>query len=196
MNDRQQTATTVLGPDLVIKGEMTFEGSVRLLGTFEGRMEASGDLHVGEGAHCRAEVHVARIVVDGEIEGNVHAAERIQLNESAVVKGDVAAGAMSVADGATFMGACQVGAAAVAKSRRSTSAPTVESRPAKPVEPAPVEAVATPAQAMRISSDEQADREPATTRESDGTRPLNLNEQIASIRASLKSSEGEQAQAG
>lgn len=193
MNDRQQTTTTVLGPDLVIKGEMTFEGSVRLLGTFEGRMEASGDLHVGEGAHCRAEVHVARVVVDGEIEGNVHASERVQLNESAIVKGDVAAGAMSVADGATFMGACQVGAAAVAKTRSAMPAPKVESRPAKPVEPAPVEAAA-PAQAMRIASDEQPKRESAA--DVDGTRPLNLNEQIASIRASLKSSEGEQAQAG
>jgi cytoskeletal protein CcmA (bactofilin family) len=110
------TTTTVIGPDTFIKGEMQFDSAAKILGRFEGKLTAKGELHVGQGANCKAAVDAGTIIVDGVIEGNVTARERAKLNASAKVIGDITAKTLIVAEGATFTGRCQVGADAVERS--------------------------------------------------------------------------------
>jgi cytoskeletal protein CcmA (bactofilin family) len=105
--------TTVIGPDTHIKGEMVFDSTARILGTFEGRVIAKGEIQIGEGAACKAAVEGTIVIVDGLIEGDVTARERVQLNSKARVIGDIVAATLVVAEGATFIGNCRVGADAV-----------------------------------------------------------------------------------
>lgn len=102
--------TTVIGPDTHIKGEMVFDSTARILGTFEGRIVAKGEVQIGDGAACKAAVEGTNIIVDGTIEGDVQARERVQLNSKARVIGDIQATTLVVADGASFHGHCRVGA--------------------------------------------------------------------------------------
>ncbi len=101
--------TTVIGADTHIKGEMTFQGSARILGTFEGKISAQGELQVAEGATCKATVEAATVLVDGAVEGNLTARERVQLNPKARIQGDLVAAKLVVAEGASFVGHCTVG---------------------------------------------------------------------------------------
>jgi len=105
--------TTIIGADTHIKGEMSFDRSCRLLGAFEGTINAKGQLHVADGASCKAEVEAGEIVVDGTIEGNVTARERIQLNGKSKLIGDVVAAKLIVAEGASFSGHVSVGPDAI-----------------------------------------------------------------------------------
>lgn len=134
-----EAQTTVIGRDAKIKGEMTFEQSARILGTFEGKIIAKGDVQVGEGAVCRASVEATTVMVDGLIEGDVLARERVELTAKARVKGDLCAAALVVADGASFVGHCRVGPdATTAEHAPSTPAPAaaeVETKTAKPARP-------------------------------------------------------------
>lgn len=109
----EENQVTIIGPDTHIKGEMSFDRSCRLLGSFEGTINAKGQLHVADGASCKAEVEAADIVVDGTIEGNVTARERIVLNAKSRIIGDVVAAKLIVAEGASFSGHISVGPAAV-----------------------------------------------------------------------------------
>jgi cytoskeletal protein CcmA (bactofilin family) len=140
VNPNAQT-TTVIGPDTHIKGEMVFDSTARILGTFEGRIIAKGEVQIGEGAACKAAVEGTTIIVDGVIEGDVLARERVQLNSKARVIGDVVATTLVVAEGASFHGNCRVGADA-ARTKPATDAragrpaplspsiqPTVQSNP-------------------------------------------------------------------
>ena len=68
---------TVIGNDTHIKGEMSFKKSVRLVGSLEGRVVGEGELHVAEGARCKADVESPAVVVDGAIEGNVTARDNV-----------------------------------------------------------------------------------------------------------------------
>lgn len=113
--------TTVIGADTKIKGDMTFDGTARILGGFEGSITAKGELHVAEGASCRAVVEAGKIIVDGVVEGNVTARDRVELTAKARVKGDVVTARLVVAEGASFVGHCTVGADA-AKIARSAEA--------------------------------------------------------------------------
>lgn len=105
----EDSQVTIIGPDTSIKGEMSFDRSCRLLGQFEGTITAKGQLHIAEGASCKAQVEAANVVVDGNVEGNVTAKEKIQLNAKARVNGDVVAAKLEVAEGASFSGHVSVG---------------------------------------------------------------------------------------
>src|SRR6185369_13816892 len=109
MADTTRT-TTVIGPDTHIKGEMVFDTTARILGTFEGRVIAKGEIQIGEGAQCKAAVEGGTVIVDGLIEGDVQARERVQLNAKARVIGDIISATLVVAEGASFTGHCRVGA--------------------------------------------------------------------------------------
>ncbi|GJM20879.1 MAG: hypothetical protein DHS20C15_07940 [Planctomycetota bacterium] len=104
---------TVIGADTHIKGEMSFSKTVRLVGTFEGSVHGEGELQVSKGAACKADVDSKAVVVDGIVEGNLIASEKVQLNASGVVRGDIVAGKMVMAEGASFFGQCAVGPEAV-----------------------------------------------------------------------------------
>lgn len=111
MSDREHT--TVIGPDTFIKGEMVFEHAATVLGRFEGRIASKGELVIGETSNCKASIDAARIVIDGAVEGDLTARERLELNPGAVVTGDIVAAKLVAAEGASFVGHCRVGEAAV-----------------------------------------------------------------------------------
>lgn len=104
---------TIIGKDAKIKGELSFENSAKILGGFEGKISAKGEVIIGETANCRATVEAGTVVVDGPIEGDIIARDRIQLTPKAKVKGDIIAASLSVGEGASFVGHCKVGPDAV-----------------------------------------------------------------------------------
>lgn len=122
---------TVIGPDTRIRGEMTFERTARVLGTLEGKVTTAGELQIGSSAQCRATLEAGTLIIDGAVEGDVVGHERVQLNGSARVDGDIVAERLIVAEGATFSGHCRVGPEAV------KAAKTLEDRPARQTEPKP-----------------------------------------------------------
>lgn len=125
---------TTIGPDTTIVGEMRFEKTARILGRFEGKVATNGELQVGQGACCKAAVEAGTLIVDGTIEGDIIAHQRVQLNSDAFVDGDIVAEKLIVAEGASFSGHCKVGPEAVkaATSQSGTSSPTGAAAPEMP----------------------------------------------------------------
>jgi cytoskeletal protein CcmA (bactofilin family) len=105
----EPNTTTVIGADTHIKGDMRFESTARILGTFEGTIEAKGELQVASGASCKAAVEAMKVLVDGDVDGNLTAKERVELTSKAKMKGDLVAARLVVAEGASFVGPCKVG---------------------------------------------------------------------------------------
>ena len=125
--------TTVIGPDAHFKGEMSFSGAAKILGTFDGSISSKGEISVGQGATCNATVHAARVVVDGTINGDMTGDELIELNDGAKVTGDITAGNLVVVEGASFEGHCRVGTGVSTKASKPNATKKAESTPsAKP----------------------------------------------------------------
>lgn len=137
MSEHEQI--TVIGPDTKIKGEMTFERTARILGRLEGRVSTQGELQIGASAHCEAALEAGTVIVDGLVDGDIVARERIQLNGSARVNGDVVAEKLIVAEGASFSGHCRVGPeavkAAVAASHEARASAEEETKPGRATGP-------------------------------------------------------------
>ena len=94
----------VIGPKTVLKGDITGEEDVLVQGTVEGTIRISRDLRVGPGGCVKATVSAQSIVVAGEVVGDCQAAQRVHLEASGKLTGNIRAPRVIIVEGATFKG--------------------------------------------------------------------------------------------
>ena len=110
MADTNQEFPTILGPDAKFKGDLSFDKGMRLQGQFEGKINSPGGrLHIAKEAKMTGEVEAGSVIVEGEVDGNLSANDRIELKSSARHKGDLTAAKLVVEEGAAFVGHVNVG---------------------------------------------------------------------------------------
>ena len=90
------------------KGELSFEETFRIDGRFEGKIRSGSELILGDTADVNAEIQVGRLSVNGKLQGDVHATERIELLAKARVLAALSAPVLKVEEGAFFEGSCQM----------------------------------------------------------------------------------------
>ena len=90
------------------KGELTFEETFRIDGRFEGKIRSGSELILGDSADVSAEIHVGSLSVNGKLQGEVHATERIELLARAHVLATLSAPILKIEEGAFFQGSCQM----------------------------------------------------------------------------------------
>jgi cytoskeletal protein CcmA (bactofilin family) len=97
-------ATTTLGTGVSLKGELKGEGTVVMLGHFEGGIVLDGTLHVGPEARIDANITATAIVVAGAVRGNLSAGTRVEILSTGSLTGTVKSGSFAAADGAVVKG--------------------------------------------------------------------------------------------
>src|SRR5215471_10652003 len=103
--DIAPTETTLIGKSIVIKGEISCSEELYVDGQVEGVIDPKGNrLTVGPRGRVKANVNASAVVVQGKLDGNVQASDRVDLKQSAVVTGDIAAQRISIDEGAYFKG--------------------------------------------------------------------------------------------
>lgn len=117
---------TVIGADANFKGDLSFDSAAKVLGKFEGSITSKGKVQVADGADCKATVKAKEISVEGHIEGNVEATDRVELRPKGVITGDITAARMTMADGASIDGHCRIGVNGSAGSRPAASSAEVK----------------------------------------------------------------------
>lgn len=96
--------TTYLGQKLTIKGTVSGDGNVIILGKLEGKFDLKGELTIAEPASVQGEIRAALISVKGKAEGTVVAHNKLHLEPSARVVGKVKAKTISMLEGANLDG--------------------------------------------------------------------------------------------
>jgi cytoskeletal protein CcmA (bactofilin family) len=135
MAPSEQEFSTIIGPDARVKGEVSFESAAKLLGTLEGSVTGKGKVHVANGSRCKATVKAKEVAVEGHIEGNVEASDRVEIMANGRITGDVVAAKMNMAEGASINGYCRIGVPE--GEGRSSSSSSSSSRPSTTTEPKP-----------------------------------------------------------
>jgi cytoskeletal protein CcmA (bactofilin family) len=123
--------TTHIGSDAQFKGDLTFQGGVRIDGQFEGTIQTKGRVLISKGGRLKAEVKAGSVAVEGQVDGNLGAEDRIELRATAQLRGDLKATKLLVAEGASFIGRCEVGTASpgVGPEVRPSAAPAAARPP-------------------------------------------------------------------
>jgi len=102
----------------VVKGKISFKGSVRIDGEIEGEINSEDNVAIGEGAVISANIKAVSIVVAGVVSGELNASQRIELYPSAQVLGNLTAPRMVIHEGAVFEGTCTMQPKTVREERK------------------------------------------------------------------------------
>ena len=97
-----------LGSDALFKGTLSFEGTVRIDGKFEGRVNTSDTLVVGETGDLEADIEAGIIICRGKMRGTIVASKKVEMHPSSKIVGDVQTPAMSIELGAILDGKCNM----------------------------------------------------------------------------------------
>jgi cytoskeletal protein CcmA (bactofilin family) len=102
-------SSIMLGPRDSLVGKLTVEGDIRVRGTVEGELAASGDVQIDPSARISAPITGRNVSVRGKVTGDVIAAERLLLAGHGSVEGNVTVSRLAIEDGATLNGNVSMG---------------------------------------------------------------------------------------
>jgi cytoskeletal protein CcmA (bactofilin family) len=98
------TSYSVIDEQLVIRGEITTQGTIRVDGRIEGRLHRADTLIVGTTGVVIGDVEAREVIVGGSIEGCVVADGRVEIQATASVRGDVRSASMMLHEGGRING--------------------------------------------------------------------------------------------
>jgi cytoskeletal protein CcmA (bactofilin family) len=113
---RQPAVETIIGAGSFLRGEVASKGTVRIDGTFEGRVRADW-IVVGESGVVGGAVICRGMIVGGKIEGTIHAGELVDIKTTGSVSGDIYARRLAVSEGGVFEGHSYMNKAREAENR-------------------------------------------------------------------------------
>lgn len=106
---REGVVSGFVGGGTVVSGDAEFKGMLRVDGHFTGRIRSEkGSLIVSAGGKVDADIHVASAKINGNVNGDIVAGQRIELGRSARVHGNLQTPALVIEEGAIFEGICRM----------------------------------------------------------------------------------------
>ncbi len=96
-----------IGSGTVLTGETTFQAMLRVDGHLTGRVSSEdGTLIMGSTGRIDANIQVAAATINGTVNGDIVATERLELGRTAHVVGNIQTPRLSMDDGAILEGNC------------------------------------------------------------------------------------------
>ncbi len=95
---------SILSHGLKFDGKLTSEGNVRIDGDFTGDILINGNLTLGEKSLVKANIRATNITISGKIDGTVEASEKVVLESTSRLVGDIKAKILVVNEGSLFDG--------------------------------------------------------------------------------------------
>jgi cytoskeletal protein CcmA (bactofilin family) len=106
---REGVVSGFVGAGTVVSGDAEFKGMLRVDGHFTGRIRSEkGSLIVSAGGKVDADIHVAAAKINGTVNGDITAGQRVELGRSARVHGNLQTPALVIEEGAIFEGGCRM----------------------------------------------------------------------------------------
>ena len=103
-----QRVTSVLGPGIIWKGDLSGSGGIRIEGAFEGQITLRGMLVVGETGRVTCEhIQANSVIVAGAVRGDI-TAEKVEIRSTGRVWGNVVTASFSTEEGAFLRGQIQM----------------------------------------------------------------------------------------
>lgn len=99
---------TIIGHDTSLRGSYHSKNSLRVDGEIYGNVTSEDGIIVGEKGMIRGSVTGKAIFVGGKVKGNVTAYQRLELQSTAQIEGDVTTPILVIDDGAIFEGNCKM----------------------------------------------------------------------------------------
>lgn len=99
-----QIPFSIIASDMTIIGDLETQGVVRIEGRIKGAVRASSQVLVTQGAVIEGDLHTHEAVIAGQVHGAIHAAERVELQATGEVAGDILTPRIAIIEGGKVSG--------------------------------------------------------------------------------------------
>ena len=108
-NEPKGVMNTIIGKGTSIEGQMNVSQSLRIDGSFKGTITSTDTLIVGAtGELTDVTVKAKNAIIGGTIKGNISVSNKITLENTSKIEGDITAKLLVIQEGAVFTGNCRV----------------------------------------------------------------------------------------
>jgi cytoskeletal protein CcmA (bactofilin family) len=97
---------TVIGEEASLRGSYNSKHSIRVDGEIYGNVTSEDGVIVGDKGMVRGNLTAKSILVGGKVKGNIRATQRLELQNTANVEGDLSAPVLIIEEGAVYEGNC------------------------------------------------------------------------------------------
>lgn len=112
-----------VGSGTMLTGETSFQAMLRVDGHLTGRVTSeAGTLIIGSSGRVDANILVGTAMINGTVNGDIVATEKIELGRTARVIGNVQTPRLMIEDGAVFEGSCSMLKSREASDKRAQEA--------------------------------------------------------------------------
>ena len=115
--ERRQIAW--IGQGVTVEGKIVSKQDIRIDGHVSGSIEVGDhELLLGAGSELKANVNARSVLIGGKVEGDITATERVQIQSTGVLLGDVVAPRLIIQDGGMIKGKADVAGTRAASAAR------------------------------------------------------------------------------
>lgn len=123
-----------VGNGTVLTGETNFQAMLRVDGHLTGRVTSeNGTLIIGATGKVDANIAVAAALINGTVNGDIIATEKIEFGRTARVTGNIQTPRLVIEDGAVLEGSCSMTKARQTAEKRNTESRRVEETFQEPI---------------------------------------------------------------
>lgn len=106
--NKEMEITTIIGRGAKCGGDFSSKGSARIDGSIDGDVTVEGTLIVGASGHIDGNIKARSVMVGGEIIGDIHASDKVELTATARVIGNISTSLIVIDEKAIFQGSCDM----------------------------------------------------------------------------------------
>ncbi len=107
-NKSSNKMSSILGPEIEIKGDVKAKGSLLIYGKVLGNIKSSGTVSTANGSYIKGNIESNEANLSGHIEGDVEVKKKLILGNKSHLSGNLKASILTIEEGAKFDGMCNM----------------------------------------------------------------------------------------
>jgi len=107
-NNKDNKMSSILGPEIEIKGDVKAKGSLLIYGKVLGNITSSGTVSTANGSYIKGNIESNEANLSGHIEGDVEVKKKLILGNKSHLSGNLKASILTIEEGAKFDGMCNM----------------------------------------------------------------------------------------
>lgn len=108
-NAARDSVISIIGPGMRVKGDCETDGTLRIEGTVEGKVQAGKAVVLGRDGVVKGDIYTQDAVIGGHVTGKVIAESRLELQETSVIDGEIRARRIKLEEGGRVNGTVHIG---------------------------------------------------------------------------------------
>ena len=108
LNNVKSNISSILGPEVEIKGDVTVSGDLLIYGKVKGDILSKGEIVSAKGSTVIGNIYAHNASISGKIEGNLEVESKAILGVSSHLTGNLKASIITIEEGARFDGMCSM----------------------------------------------------------------------------------------